>query len=175
MRQLRDQRFLLFENRLSQRERVLLIASRFQGGSLQLNDDCILGQIAIHLLEKSCSVVIFLSRIGIVCPVIESSGDCLVETRGDQRFILEFSVDAGRCRLDRVHQRLAGLAAGKWIAASQQIFGEKPVDGAGNSSLAAGIVTFASGPPVESKADCRSGRQGNNRQDHPGPPGAGLR
>src|ERR1035438_866386 len=168
MRKLCDQRFLLSEDCLRQRERVLLVAPSFQRSSLQLNDECVLRQFAVYLFEKNCGTVILLSGIRIVCAVIESSRDGLVKARGHQRLVFKFTVDAGGRLLDRIHERLAGFAAGKWIAASQQILREKLVDGVGNRGLALGDITFANRFSIKREAKSQSGRERNYSQNGPG-------
>jgi hypothetical protein len=76
-----------------------------------------------------------------------------MEASGDQRLILELTVDARRRLLDRFHERLTRLAAGKWIAATEQIVREKTADRAGNRGLAVGIIALTGGSAIKCEAE----------------------
>ncbi len=164
--QLRDDLLLGGENRPGELERTLLVAARLERHALQLHDDGAGRRLAFRDAIQGGGAIVFVTRRGVLRAVVERPRDGVMQTRCDERLIVELSIDRRRGLLDGVGDRLRGGAALKRVAAADQVVAEELADGAGNLRLAACLVAFTRGTLIQGEADRESDAKRHDSRSH---------
>jgi hypothetical protein len=92
-----------------------------------------------------------------------------MESASNLWFVLELGVDGRRGVFYRIDERFLSLACLEGVASTEEVLGQKLIDGRGDRRLPVRVVTLVHSPQIKAKAETCAQSKRSASRNNPGP------